>query len=145
MSVCLFVRLFVFLFVCRLPVSLTVCLFLLCLLHHYLCQIDFQSVDQGEISLLFLIERFDSIMSYLLLPSFRGPKEDWYSQLGHPHKIKNLLTYLFTYLLEGYTNLMQINAAEIYKNNQRTNAPANAHLISLPSKAQNIQNLENIW
>ena len=30
-------------------------------------------------------------------------------------------------------------------NNQRTNGPVNAHLISLPSKAQNIQNLENIW
>ena len=29
--------------------------------------------------------------------------------------------------------------------NQRTNGPANAHLISLPCKAQNIQNLENIW
>ena len=29
--------------------------------------------------------------------------------------------------------------------NQRTNGPLNAHLISWPSKAQNIQNLENIW
>ena len=31
-----------------------------------------------------------------------------------------------------------------YKN-QRTNGPVNAHLISWPIKAQNIQNLENIW
>ena len=31
------------------------------------------------------------------------------------------------------------------KENQRTNGPVNAHLISWPSKAQNIQNLENIW
>ena len=30
-------------------------------------------------------------------------------------------------------------------NNQRTNDPVNAHLISWSSKAQNIQNLENIW
>ena len=30
-------------------------------------------------------------------------------------------------------------------NNQRTHGPVNAHLISWPSKAQNIQNLENIW
>ena len=30
-------------------------------------------------------------------------------------------------------------------NNQRTIGPVNAHLITLPSKAQNIQNLENIW
>ena len=30
----------------------------------------------------------------------------------------------------------------IIKNNQRTNGPVNAHLISWPSKAQNIQNLE---
>ena len=29
--------------------------------------------------------------------------------------------------------------------NQSTNGPVNAHLISWPSKAQNIQNLENIW
>ena len=28
---------------------------------------------------------------------------------------------------------------------QRTNGPVNAHLISWSSKAQNIQNLENIW
>ena len=32
-----------------------------------------------------------------------------------------------------------------HKLNQRTNGPVNAHLISWPSKAQNIQNLENIW
>ena len=31
-----------------------------------------------------------------------------------------------------------------YKN-QRTNGPVNAHLIPWPCKAQNIQNLENIW
>ena len=29
--------------------------------------------------------------------------------------------------------------------NQRTNGPVNAHLISWPSKAQNIQSQENIW
>ena len=29
--------------------------------------------------------------------------------------------------------------------NQRTIGPVNAHLISWPSKAQNIQNLDNIW
>ena len=29
--------------------------------------------------------------------------------------------------------------------NQRTNVPVNAHLIAWPSKAQNIQNVENIW
>ena len=29
--------------------------------------------------------------------------------------------------------------------NQRTNGPVNAHLISWPTKAQNIQHLENIW
>ena len=28
---------------------------------------------------------------------------------------------------------------------QRTNGPVNAHRISWPSKANNIQNLENIW
>ena len=29
--------------------------------------------------------------------------------------------------------------------NQRTNGPVNAHLIFWPSKAQNLQHLENIW
>ena len=29
--------------------------------------------------------------------------------------------------------------------NQRTNGPVNAYLISWPTKAQNVQNLENIW
>ena len=33
----------------------------------------------------------------------------------------------------------------VNKLNQRTNGPVNAHLISWPSKAQNKQNLENIW
>ena len=33
----------------------------------------------------------------------------------------------------------------IGQHNQRTNGPLNAHLISWPCKAQNIQNLENIW
>ena len=27
---------------------------------------------------------------------FEGLKEDWFCQLGHPRKIKNLLTYLLT-------------------------------------------------
>ena len=33
---------------------------------------------------------------------------------------------------------------ELFKN-QRTSGPVNAHLISWPSKAQDMQNLENIW
>ena len=37
------------------------------------------------------------------------------------------------------------NQAEEILLNQRTNGPVNAHLISWPSKAQNIHNLENIW
>ena len=40
---------------------------------------------------------------------------------------------------EGFTT---INHPKL---NQRTNGPVNAHLISWPSKAQNKQNLENIW
>ena len=37
------------------------------------------------------------------------------------------------------------NKNNMAQNNQRTNGPVNAHLISWPSKAQDIQNLENIW
>ena len=41
-------------------------------------------------------------------------------------------------------HMTKMAAMPIY-DNQRTNGPVNAHLISLPSKAQNKQNLENIW
>ena len=41
--------------------------------------------------------------------------------------------------------LTDIIAAKKQVRNQRTNGPVNAHLISWPSKAQNIQNLKNIW
>ena len=34
---------------------------------------------------------------------------------------------------------------QLIRKNQRTSGPVNAHLLSWPSKAQNIQNLENIW
>ena len=41
---------------------------------------------------------------------------------------------------------LQIHSATITTlKNQRTIGPVNAHLISWPSKTQNIQNLENIW
>ena len=36
-------------------------------------------------------------------------------------------------------------SASSFLYNQRTNSPVNAHLISWPSKAQNIHNPENIW
>ena len=47
-------------------------------------------------------------------------------------KTKVLICYAVTFVLS-------------YAKNQRTNGPVNAHLISWPSKAQNIQNMENIW
>ena len=40
---------------------------------------------------------------------------------------------------------LRLRWAKNESKNQRTNGPVNAHLISWPSKAQNIQNLENIW
>ena len=41
--------------------------------------------------------------------------------------------------------LFYVESRGITKKNQRTNGPVNAHLVSWPSKAQNIQNLENKW
>ena len=41
--------------------------------------------------------------------------------------------------------LVENSFDSMLNNNQRTNGPVNAHLISWPSKAQIIQNLENIW
>ena len=45
--------------------------------------------------------------------------------------------------INGPGHMTKMAAVPIYSN-QRTNGPVNAHLISLPSKARNIQNLENI-
>ena len=35
---------------------------------------------------------------FVITMYFEGPKEDLYCQLGPPRKIKNLLTYLLTYI-----------------------------------------------
>ena len=58
------------------------------------------------------------------------------------------MTVIRIYLLQLFyyndmDQIMYININE--KANQRTNGPVNPHLISWPCKAQNIQNLENIW
>ena len=42
----------------------------------------------------------------------------------------------------GGGNIWTQNTLNVFKT-QRTNGPVNAHLISWPSKAQNIQNLES--
>ena len=51
--------------------------------------------------------------------------------------LKNFYTGIVKYLDNFGTYIFFRN-----KLNQRTNGPVNAHLISWPSKAQNIQNLE---
>ena len=43
------------------------------------------------------------------------------------------------------SEISHLQNCRVQNSNQRTNGPVNAHLISWPSKAQNIQNLENIW
>ena len=48
-------------------------------------------------------------------------------------------------LIQAFMNVLVTCKNEEDPINQRTNGPVNAHLISSPSKAQNIQNLENIW
>ena len=49
------------------------------------------------------------------------------------------------YLVSVFGIVLSVEIARLETLNQRTNGPVNAHLISWPSKAQNIQNLENIW
>ena len=49
-----------------------------------------------------------------------------------------------TYLFNSNYNI-DPSTMVIWHFNQRTNGPVNAHLISWHTKAQNIQNLENIW
>ena len=47
--------------------------------------------------------------------------------------------------IETTMTKIKMTMTKMTMTNQRTNGPVNAHLISWPSKAQNIQNLENIW
>ena len=60
--------------------------------------------------------------------------------------VKNMF-YMFMTRPQGYETFLMLNSAEhvinpAHKCYQRTNGPVNAHLISWPRKAQNIQNLE---
>ena len=64
-----------------------------------------------------------------------------------------LTTWLILVLENSYVKVLECKLKKVCVSkvnqptilNQRTNGPVNAHLISWPSKAQNIQNLENIW
>ena len=57
----------------------------------------------------------------------------------------SFLTLLFGMGFDQTLDLNPINSKHRTNLNQRTNGPVHAHLISWPSKAQNIHNLENIW
>ena len=60
-------------------------------------------------------------------------------------KLENSLNeFYLIFIWFSDPNLLQKKSVK-QKINQRTNGPVNAHLISWPSQAQNIQNLENIW
>ena len=59
-------------------------------------------------------------------------------EMLHDYKDHQLCDFLEFGIPIGYTGNNEIL-------NQRTNGPVNAHLISWPSKAQNKQNLENVW
>ena len=48
-------------------------------------------------------------------------------------------------LIQAFMHVLDTCKNEEDPINQRTNGPVNAHLVSWPRKAQNIQNLENIW
>ena len=58
--------------------------------------------------------------------------------------ISNMNTYTHTHTDKPKPICPPLFQSWGHKKNQRTNGPVNAHLISWPSKAQNIQNLENI-
>ena len=79
----------------------------------------------------------------------RLPKSvKWSSKILKSFKMKTSLTVFLrirfsTRFNIGLTYMIKLKLG--HEINQRTNGPVNAHLISWPSKAQNIQNLENIW
>ena len=56
--------------------------------------------------------------------------------------LQNYFSVSTNFQATGYKSFLNIHYFPI---DQRTNGPVNAHPISWPSKAQNKQNLENIW
>ena len=59
--------------------------------------------------------------------------------------VKCTYTPLFYNITGVYRGIHFFLIFALKHKNQRTIGPVNAHLISWPIKAQNIQNLENIW
>ena len=67
--------------------------------------------------------------------------------LAESKEIDNIVGVLFTVVKLACSTVSLTGdrvRGDDSKQYQRTNGPVNAHLISWPSKAQNIQNLENI-
>ena len=61
--------------------------------------------------------------------------------------VKRTIGHLLTNFrkISLFSVALNVDPKSALKINQRTNGPVNAHLISWPSKATNIQTLENIW
>ena len=115
-----------------------------CVRNTFSMKIKCYKIIMFEIYKYRIIFTLNSFTSYLL---FSFP-----SNIYNCSKKKLLLSVVFTLLFFTFfciainrpcDILQYITDAKI--ENQRTNGPVNAHLISWPSKAQNIQNLENIW
>ena len=63
-----------------------------------------------------------------------------------PNETEKIVNFLFShYKSMGTISCHSNQSSYPIGINQRTSGPVNAHLISWPSKAQSIQNLENIW
>ena len=79
--------------------------------------------------------------------------EDYSINISVKEKISNIPNDLAEIVNFHFSHYKSMGTISCHSNqssyptgiNQRTNGPVNAHLISWPSKAQNIQNLENIW
>ena len=74
----------------------------------------------------------DSRLEGIIRPIYKSKGDTKSPENYRPITILSCFCKLFTFILNPRLN-------------QRTNGPVIAHLISCPTKAQNIQNLENIW
>ena len=72
-------------------------------------------------------------------------KEEYGYRCICPLLVNGILAYFCDNLLHIINYNEKVNDPSCLSKNQRTIGPVNAHLICWPSKAQDIQNMENIW
>ena len=83
------------------------------------------------------------VLFYSVIPTLME-KKNLSSKICFRFRLIYISKFIGQYIYSIYRNQSNLSYKK-YSKNQRTNGPVNAHLISWPSKAQKIQNLDYIW